>query len=75
MLWNLRHRWLLGGRFTLNCYNHSTQLLISRLGEVDPETILSHERVAQGDPLSMVLYGLSLSVLVEHIRTELPVFI
>ena len=39
------------------------------------ETLFSRDWVTQGDPLSMVLYRLSLSALVEHIRTYFSVFI
>ena len=42
---------------------------------VDSETLLSHKEVTQGDPLSMVLYGLSLSVMEKQIRTKFPEFI
>ena len=72
MLWTFRHQWPGRARFAFNCYRHSLQLLIHRPGEVDPEALLSKEGVTQGDPLSMVLYGLSLSVLAEQIRGEYP---
>ena len=67
MLWTVRHRWANGARFSFNCYRHSAQLLLRRRGE-DCEIILSREGVTQGDPLSMVLYGLALTPLAETIR-------
>ena len=71
MLWTVRHRWANGARFSFNCYRHSAQLLLRRRGG-DCEIILSREGVTQGDPLSMVLYGLALTPLAETIRAAVP---
>ncbi|KAI2507267.1 hypothetical protein MHU86_7103 [Fragilaria crotonensis] len=71
MLWTVRHRWANGARFSFNCYRHSAQLLLRRRGG-DCEIILSREGVTQGDPLSMVLYGLALTPLAESIRASVP---
>jgi hypothetical protein len=71
MLWTVRHRWANGARFSFNCYRHSAQLLLRRRGD-DCEIILSREGVTQGDPLSMVLYGLALTPLAETIRAAVP---
>ncbi len=71
MLWTVRHRWANGARFSFNCYRHSAQLLLRRRGG-DCEIILSREGVTQGDPLSMVLYGLALTPLAETIRASVP---
>ena len=60
MLWNVRHRWLTEARFAFNCYKHWAQLLLCQPGEL-PVTILSREGIAQGDPLSMVFYGITLA--------------
>ena len=59
MLWTVRHRLLAEARFAFNCYKHWEQLLLRQPGEL-PVTILSREGVTQGDPLSMVLYGITL---------------
>ncbi|KAI2493422.1 hypothetical protein MHU86_21121 [Fragilaria crotonensis] len=71
MLWTVRHRWANGARFSFNCYRHSAQLLLRRRGG-DCEIILSREGVTQGDPLSMVLYGLALTPLAETLRARVP---
>ena len=64
MLWTVRHRWPAGARFAFNCYKHWAQLLLRQPGET-PFTILSREGFTQGDPLSMVLYGITLAPLAE----------
>ena len=71
MLWTVRHLWANGARFSFNCYRHSAQLILRRHGK-DCAVILSREGVTQGDPLSMVLYGLSLTPLAKSIRAAVP---
>ena len=71
MLWTVRHRWPAGARFTFNFYRHWAQLLLHQTGE-PPVTILSREGVTQGDPLSMVLYGINLTPVADKIRPADP---
>ena len=59
MLWTVRHHWRAGATFAFNCYKHWAQLLLRQPGELS-FTILRREGVTQGDPLSMVLYGITL---------------
>ena len=66
MLWTVRHRWTVRARFTFNCYMHWAQLLLRHQGEL-PVTILSREGDTQGEPLSMVLYGITLVPLEEDL--------
>ena len=67
MLWTVRHLWVAGSRFAFNCYRHAAQLILRR--EDGPcEVLLSCEGVTQGDPLSMVLYGLALVPLAKFLR-------
>ena len=71
MLWTVRHRWTAGERFNLNFYKHWAQLLLHQPGETQV-TILHREGVIQGDPLSMVLYGITLVPLAEELRAADP---
>ena len=66
MLWTVRHRWPAGARFEFNCYRYWVQLLLRQPGEL-PVTILSREGSTQGDPLSMVLYRITLVPLAEEL--------
>ena len=66
MMWTVWHRWPAEVRFMFNCYRHWAQLLIRQPGET-PVKILSQERVTQGDPLLMVLYGITLIPLAEEL--------
>jgi hypothetical protein len=71
MLWTIRHRWAAGSWFAFNCYRHAAQLVLRRRG--GPCTYLrSEEGVTQGDPLSMVLYGIALVPLAERLRAAVP---
>ena len=71
MLWTTRHLWANGSRFAFNCYRHSSQLLLRRRG-LPCLILLSREGVTQGDPLSMVLYGLTLTPLAASLRKAVP---
>ena len=71
LLWTVRHCWPDGSRFVFNCYKHWAQLLLRQLGELSV-TILSREGVTQGDPLSMVLYRITLVLLTEELCAADP---
>ena len=64
MLWTVQHRWPAEAMFAFNLYRHWAQLVLSQPGGV-PVTILIREWVTQGDPLSMVMYGITLVPLAE----------
>jgi len=70
-LWTVRHRWPSSSRFAFNCYRHAAQLVIRRAGQ-PCSIILSQEGVTQGDPISMVIYGVAMTPLTESLRTTLP---
>ena len=61
----------MGARFAFNCYHHSAQLIVRRVGG-SCSVILSEEGVTQGDPLAMILYGLALPPLAKEIREAVP---
>ena len=67
MLWTLWHCWPAGARFAFNCYRHRAQILLRQMVE-PPVKILSQEGVTQGDPISMLLYRITLIPLVEELR-------
>ena len=71
MLWNVWHRWPAVARFVFNFYRHWEQILLHHPGE-SPVTILSREGVTQGDPLSMVSYGITLVPISEELRAGDP---
>ena len=67
----MRYRWPAGARFAFNCYKNWAQLLPRQPGE-PPVTIMSREGVTQGDPISMVFYGVALISLAEELRAADP---
>ena len=67
MLWTVRHCWPAGARFVFNCYRHWVQLLFHHPGDA-PVIFLSRQWVAQGEPLSMVIYGITLVPLDVELR-------
>ena len=71
MLWTVQHRWTAGAIFVFNCYKNWAQLLPRQPGEL-PVIILSREGVTQGDPFSMVLYGITLVPLTEELQAADP---
>ena len=71
MIWTVLHRRPTWARFTFNCYMDWTQLLLCQPGDV-PVILLSQEGVTQGNPLTMVLYGITLVPLAEELIDEDP---
>lgn len=67
MLWVVRHEWPSGAMFIFNCYKHHAFLVIhGDSGEL--HSLLSQTGVAQGCPLSMFLYGLTLVPLIKKLQ-------
>ncbi len=68
-LHTIRHLWPSASRFAFNCYRHYIQICIR--DHNSPATIIpGYEGIQQGDPLSMILYGLALTPLIDRIHTE-----
>ena len=70
-LFTTRYRWAQGARFAFNCYRHQSQLFVRNPGR-ECIILASKEGVTQGDPLSMVLYGLALTPLAESLLAGEP---
>ena len=71
MLWEVRHKWTSGARFSLNCYHHWATLVI-RAGESTGRFLHSKEGVTQGYPLTMIAYGLGILPLIRDLQTSYP---
>ena len=63
MMWTVRRHWLTGASFAFNCYKYWVQIILRHPGE-PPVIMLGREGVTKGDPLLMVLYGITLLPLV-----------
>ena len=72
LFWTIRHTWPQGSQFSFKCYCHSAQLVLRGKPGEKCQILLSREGVTQGDPLAMVLYGLSLVPLAEALRRDNP---
>jgi hypothetical protein len=72
MLWNTRHLCPMLALFAFNVYKHHSILHIRSL-DGDPGAVLhSREGVTQGDPLSMVLYGVGMLPLIKQLKELYP---
>jgi hypothetical protein len=72
MLWTVQHWWPSGSQFSFNCYCHAAQLIIRQPYSKPCSIIPSREGITQGDPLSMVLYGLALTPIIKAIHRHAP---
>ncbi len=72
MLWEARHRWPSGSRFAYNLYRHECRLLLRGPPGTTPALLLSREGVMQGCVWGMILYGIGLLPLAEHLRQQDP---
>ena len=67
ILWTVRHLWPSGARFAFNCYRHWAMLVIrGEAGEID--ILFSKEGATQGDPLSMIIYGVGMLPLTRSLK-------
>jgi hypothetical protein len=72
MLWNVGHRWPKGSRLAFNSYRHFNICIVRKGTGAPAFMIFGEEGLSQGDPLAMVLYGVALMPLAEHLRKFLP---
>ena len=71
MIWVVRHEWAMGFHFVFNCYRHWARLVVhSSSGTLF--VLYSMEGVTQGDPLAMILYGLTVVPLIRDLKKQFP---
>ena len=58
MRWDVRHEWPNGAQFTFNCYRHWSTLVVRDTGDGSGHFLHIKEGVTQGDPLTMIAYGI-----------------
>ena len=66
-IWNIRIQWPRCARFVFNTYRGYAPLVVQT--EHNAEFIFSKEGVAQGDPLSMLMYAAALMPLIQSLST------
>ena len=67
MLWKVHYHWMAGAMYAFNCCKHWAYLILHNMG-IPLVKLLSQEGVTQIDPLSVVLYGITLFFLVEDLQ-------
>ena len=72
MLWSVQNEWPSGTQFTFNCYRHWAVLVIQNTGDESGQFLHSKEGVTQGDPLTMIAYGIGVLPLVRELRGDHP---
>ena len=75
MLWDVWHDWPSGAQFTFNCYRHWDTLMVRDMGDESGHFLHSKEGVTQGDPLSMISYGIGVLPLIRELRNAHPLVI
>lgn len=69
MLWTVQHLWLKGAKFAFNTYHCAAQLIL-QLSNGKAQVLASREGVTQGDPVSMLLYGIALVPLIQSLKIK-----
>ena len=72
MLWDVRHKWPSGARFTYNCYRHWSTLVVRNTEDGSGHFLHSKEGVTQGDPHAMIAYGIGVLPLIRVLRLDHP---
>ncbi len=72
MLRTVRYLWPKGATFAFNFYKRQSRLYLRHRSRHESTILLSQEGVTQGDPLSMVLFGLAVTPLGNHLRALHP---
>ena len=71
MLFTVQNVWLSGSPFVFNCYFRWSLLVFLNRNGTD-SFLHSMEGVAQGDPLAMIAYGVSILPLIKNLKREIP---
>jgi hypothetical protein len=69
MIWTIQHKWPYGAWVAFKCYCHWTMLVIHRKGG-SMVLLYSKEGVMQGDPLSILGYGIGILSLIRCLKQE-----
>ena len=72
MLWDVRHEWPSGARFTYNCYRHWATLVVRNTKDGSGHFLHSKEGVTHGYPLAMIAYGIRVLPLIRVLRSDHP---
>ena len=72
ILWYLWHEWISGAQFTFNLYRHWATLVVRDTEEGSGHFLCSKEGVTQGDPLSMIVYGIGILPLIRELQDAHP---
>ena len=67
-LWTVCHQWPSSAQFRCNCYSHQLILMVRSEDGYDGHWLASREGVAQGDYLTMILYGISMLLLTLQLK-------
>ena len=71
MLWTVCHLWLSRSRFVSNCYCHWLLLVLKNSNGI-ASFLHIREFVTQGDPLSIIEYGIGFLLLIKCPKTAYP---
>ena len=72
MIWAVRHEWPSGKQFTFSCYRHLATLVERDTGEGSGHFLYSKEGVTQGDPLTIIAYGIGVLPLIRELWETHP---
>lgn len=70
MLWSVRHLWPSASRYIYNCYKGWAQLVLRGGREKELTLIPSREGVTQGDPMSMICFGITTIPIIKEVDSR-----
>ena len=72
MIWSIWHKWRSGAQFTFDFYRHWATLVVRYTGDDSGHFLHSKEGVTQGDPLTIIVYGIEVLTLIREFQGEPP---